>query len=169
MHSRVHRVGSVINPIDSLNKLEYHFNLLCVVIVFCHNLHLIGRGGVNYQAGIHLVWECVLGAMFDYYLTHSPQRTHISYLSRLIFSGTHSFLHSHTHKSLEAIIVFYLLKNCCESSHKSDQFSKPAPKTKDALFCFADWMYKSSKIVIWINGEDLLSVSSLTVRKLWTA
>lgn len=29
MHSRVHWVGSVINPIDSLNKLEYHFNLLC--------------------------------------------------------------------------------------------------------------------------------------------
>lgn len=148
MHSRVHWVGSVINPIDSLNKLEYHFNLLCVVIVFCHNLHLIGGvWGVNYQAGIHLVWACVLGAMFDY-LTHSPLRTHISYLSRIIFSGTHSSLHSHTHKSLKAIIVFYSPKNDCESSRKSDPFSKPAPKTKDALFC----------LILYLKNRDVDSL-----------
>lgn len=144
VHSRVHWVGSVINPIDSLNKLEYHFNLLCGHCLLPQLASNWGGVGVNYQAGIHLVWECVLGPMFDY-LTHSPQRTHISYLSRIIFSGTHSFLHPHTHKSLEAIIVFYSLKNCCESSPKSEPFSKPAPKTKDALFCFADWSYKYLK------------------------
>lgn len=144
VHSRVHWVGSVINPIDSLNKLEYHFNLLCVVIVFYHNLYLIGAvWGVNYQAGIHSVWECVLGQCLIIWLI--PLRGHTSHIFLKSFSVAHTRSYTPTHKSLEAIIVFCSLKNCCESSHKSDHFSKPAPKTRDALFCFADWMYSYLK------------------------